>query len=187
MKEEILRKLIHLSSLSYPVLYYLFFTKNEMIALITLILIGVLIIDFTRLRTTFLNNFFKIILRENEKNGGLSGATFFMIGLFFTISFFSKNIAIISICVLVISDTCAAIFGKLIPSKKIVQKKSIAGTASFLISSIAIVLFFKMPILITSCFITTLIELYAKKIKIDDNILIPLTFATFSYLLTSYF
>lgn len=183
MKEELFRKLVHLSSLIYPFLYYVFFTKYEMILLLFIITLTVIIGDVVRLKTTFLNKIFHIMLRESEKKGGLSGATFFMIGTLITVSCFSKIIAIIAICVLVISDTAAAIFGKLIPSKKIIDEKSIAGTLAFFITSVCIVLFFQIPLLIIACFFTTIIELYAKRLKIDDNILIPLSFASLSYIL----
>ena len=184
MKEEILRKSVHLSSLAYPIIYFLFLTKMEMILLISAITLFVILGDLVRVKSKWLNNIFHIILRDGEKNGGLSGATFFMMGTLLTVLIFNKNIAILSLFILVISDTSAAIFGKMIKSKKILGDKSLAGSSAFFISSIMITLFafyifgwaYNLIHIIIPCFVTMVAELFAKKIYVDDNILIPITF-----------
>lgn len=189
MKEEIFRKLIHLSSLIYPIIYFLFFTKIEMILIIGIIMIFVIITDLIRVNSKWLNAIFHTMLRDGEKRGGFSGATFFMIGTFLTVVLFSKNIAIASLCILVISDTAAAIFGKMIKSKKILGQKSVAGSFAFLLSSVALTSFLFYSLItnynalhvIIPCLLTTIAELFAKKINIDDNILIPITFGLTTY------
>ena len=192
MREEIFRKSVHLSSLTYPIIYFLFLTKIQMITLVFCIMLFVIVGDLVRVKTKWLNNIFNIILRDGEKNGGLSGATFFMIGTFLTVLIFNKNIAIASLFVLVISDTAAAIFGKLIKSKKILGDKSVAGCFAFLASSIMITLVsfylfrwtsnYNLLHIFIPCFVTTIAELFAKKIHMDDNILIPIVFGLSIYL-----
>jgi len=127
----------------------------------------------------FINKYFSIFSRKWELEGEIYGATHFMLGTFFSIFFFEKNIAIIAIIVLVVSDTCASFVGKLISSPKLIGDKSLSGFLAFFISSFLISIFFykeSLFIMLLISFITAIVELISKKIQIDDNLLIPITF-----------
>lgn len=176
MKQEILRKFIHLSSILYPFLYT-FLEKREMLVITFLLAFFLLLIDVLRTESklirNFFNKFFAVISRKNEIDGKFYGSTYFMIGTFLTILLFEKQIAIFALLVLIISDTCASLFGKAIRSRKIYQDKTLAGFLSFAISASVISAFIN-PWFIIAGFLTGIAELYAKKIKIDDNLLIPI-------------
>jgi dolichol kinase len=135
-------------------------------------------VDFLRFKSSafrgFCNRFFAIFSRKEETEGGIYGSTYFMCGVFLSILLFSKEIAVASIFVLVISDTSASLVGKFLKTSKLVGEKTIAGFMAFLISAGLILVFFGED-LYFACIPTALVELFAKKIKIDDNLLIPLT------------
>ena len=183
IKNEIFRKSIHLSSLTYPALYSFWLEKSEMLYLTGAIATLLLLIDFSRKKYTkfrqFFNSLFTKISRKSEIDGKFYGSTYFMIGTFLTIFLFAKTIAIASLLVLIISDTCASIFGKAISGRKLFQEKSLAGFLAFFISAFIISIFVNIWFVI-SAFFASLIELYAKKIKIDDNLLIPICYGILS-------
>ena len=188
MKKEIFRKLIHLSSLIYPLLYLFFFEKRDMLILTFSLFLFLSVIDFARYKFTnfasFINKIFGIFSRESEKNGGIYGSTYFMCGVFFTILLFEKGVAIASILVLIISDTCASLVGKSIKSPKLYGEKSLSGFLAFFISALVILFYFtqNVTVALITAFLTSVCELFAKKVKIDDNLLIPITSGVFLYL-----
>jgi dolichol kinase len=180
---EILRKLIHLSSLIYPILYLILDDKVVMLFITGTLLTVILIVEILRKRFIFINGLFckycGFSLRNKERSG-LTGGTFFMIGVFFTILFYSQSIAVLSMFILVISDTFASIVGLSFGRRKIVDNKTIEGSIAFLLSALIISciggIYFNLslPNLMVASVFTTILELLNKRIKIDDNILIPL-------------
>ena len=182
MKQEILRKMIHLSSLIYPILYMLWLTREQALIGTFVIFAFLASVDFLRFKSSsfrvFCNKFFAIFSRKEETEGGIYGSTYFMCGVFLSILLFSKEIAIASIFVLVISDTSASLFGKFFKTSKLVGEKTIGGFMAFLITAGTILVFFGEDLYFASI-PTALVELFAKKIKIDDNLLIPLTCGLF--------
>jgi dolichol kinase len=136
-------------------------------------------------------------MRESEESGTfrLSGTTYMMGGFFLSALFFSKELAITSWLILIISDPLAALVGIKIGTRKI-NDKTLEGCAAFLISSLFISIlsyyFLKFNtsffVIVVSCVITTLLEFYSKKINVNDNFLIPLgygfTTIIFNFLLS---
>jgi dolichol kinase len=185
--QEIFRKIIHLSSLCYPLFYLLTNDKLLVLVITGTIFLMVLSIDVLRIFNKNVNDIFckylKFTIRENEKKG-FTGSTYFMCGTFFTILLFPRDIAIVSLCVLVISDTCASVVGISIGRIKLVGNKSLEGTLAFFISALTVsyfgwVYFGLLPyLLFISSFVTTIMELFNTQLKCDDNILIPVGFAS---------
>ena len=188
---ELTRKLIHLSSLLYPALYFILNSREAMLFLTGSILLILLMVDITRLRHKKINDFFythlKFTLRSSEQHS-ITGSTYFMIGTFLTILLFPKHIAITSLCVLVLSDTFASIIGISFGKSKIADNKSLQGFLAFLASSCFISLFasfqFHIAIfpLLCGSIIAAILELYSKKLKCDDNILIPIGYGAITTL-----
>ena len=87
---EIFRKLIHISSLAIPLLYFFFIKDKIVMATILIILTSTsLIIENARLNQEgyvrfFFHKYLKSVLRSNELKGHLTGATWMLIG--FTLS-----------------------------------------------------------------------------------------------------
>lgn len=173
MKEEIIRKIIHSSGLSVPVLYYL--TNRT----VTLIFIGIFLIlffifDYYRIKylqkIPVVGYFLNKVTRKHEKNG-LGGEIYFTLGAFFVVFFLEKNIAIASILMLLVGDSFAAINGQLFGRIKIYKNKTIVGTAScFIYCFIIGYLILGMPAAIIGAFVATISELQD---IINDNFAIP--------------
>ena len=136
----------------------------------------------------FANRVLAPTLRPSELNGKvrLTGAFYMLVGALLTSLLFSKEIAATALAVLMISDSLAALVGKRWGNHSFAGK-SVEGSAAFLISAIAITCLSgfvsSIPFLafftsgVVACLIATLCELYAPRMRLDDNLLIPLSFA----------
>ena len=123
------------------------------------------------------------ILREHEndmKNIFLTGGTYIIIAFFLCVLLFQKEVAILSMLIIVICDTAAAVTGKTIGKRKI-GTKTLEGSIAFFLT--ALILFFivlkpqGLNVIFTgllTVFLTTVFELIP--LKTDDNITIPLFF-----------
>lgn len=182
------RKIFHLTSIIFP-LVYMFIPKLYMLSILFLITPIILYIDTSRHYNAkikiIVNNFFEGIIRKNEESGTfkLSGASFMCIGFLFSALLFSKGLAITSWLVLIIADPLAALIGIKIGTPHI-SGKSLEGAFAFLSASIfvSIICYFfigydtSFMVIIISSSLTALGEFYSKKISIDDNLLIPITY-----------
>jgi dolichol kinase len=195
IKYEFYRKSIHVVSTIIPVIYV--FTSRDFI--ITFVGIGtVLMIIIDVLKRYFepvgrlYHSLFGNILRADEKEFDkklFTGGTYYAIGIFLSLIFFTKEIAIVSILTMIWSDTLAAIFGRNFGKIKIYGKKTLEGSLTFFLSGL--IIFFLLSFLldgyffwkaaIIALFITTLFELFIN--KINDNLAIPLVYGFITTLL----
>lgn len=193
------RKTFHLSAIILPLLY-VFVSRTTITFLLFIITALTLYLDISRHNnikiSEFITKLFSKIIRSSESNGSfaLSGVSFMMLGFFLTALLFPKNLAICSWLVLIISDCLAALVGLKI-GKTLDNGKSLAGTTAFLASAIfiSILTYFYLGfntsfvIIIISSIATTAAEFYSKDLKINDNVLVPLTYcfstAIFSYII----
>lgn len=185
---ELKRKLFHLGSLIFP-LIYLFMDRLSMSVLLLIISIVTLYLDISRNYDAkikgVIENIFGHLLRKEEESGNfaLSGASFMALGFLITCLLFAKGLAITSWLILTISDCLAAIFG-LRYGTKLSNGKSLVGAGVFFLSTliISIISFFLVnyyttfKIIILSSILTTLMEFYSNKIRFNDNLSIPLTY-----------
>lgn len=185
---EVNRKLVHLVSLVIPILYY-FTSKSIAIIFISVVFVILTCWDIIRLNNnckffTVINNLF---LRKSESKR-LSGAFFFILACLIGVICFGKYVFILSVCILIISDTFAALAGINFGRHKI-YNKSVEGSLAFFCSGLFVIilvnLIFNNSILNTACvvalIVTTLAELYASKLKINDNFLIIIVFSCIYY------
>jgi dolichol kinase len=121
----------------------------------------------------FQKYFLGTVLREEERDT-LMGSTYFLFSSILVILFFPKPIAIVSLLILILSDTAAALVGKVVGRIRIFGK-TLEGSLAFFFTSLIIVWVY--PGL--DCFWgslaalgATLIELLP--IRLDDNLTIPL-------------
>lgn len=196
--EECKRKLIHLSSLWIPILY-IYTEPQMMIKMIVSLTLIVVFIDLGRHKFQYLaqvtNILFSNIIRSHEKNPySLSGASNMLIGVSFSIIAFSKEIAILSIVILIICDMSSALIGRKFGRIKILDK-SLEGSLAFLMSGLVVcyifIYYIQFSLSIKSSFIAlffaTFAELISKQIKLDDNLVIPLVFGSSLSILNHYF
>ena len=188
MARELRRKSIHLLGLVVPILY--FFTSRDLAiigvgGLVTLALAAELLKGVVpAVRAIFLR-IFSPILRSQEQKGGLTGATYFLIGSFLCILLFDKTLAIVCLCFLTLGDLCAALIGKQWGRIKLFSRKSLEGSlACFVVCTAAALLIGLHPVVaIAGALVATLIELLP--VGVDDNVTIPLISGLAMHLLVS--
>ncbi|CDO95723.1 unnamed protein product [Kluyveromyces dobzhanskii CBS 2104] len=133
-KHEIPRKLFH-SSIGFITLYL--YTKNIDYKKVKYpLIVGFVVLfllDFVRLRSPFINKLYcrcvGALMRKREIHT-YNGVLWYILGLTIAFSFFTKDIALISLFLLSWSDTAASTFGRkyghLTP--KLARNKSLAGS-----------------------------------------------------------
>ena len=183
-KNEVYRKLIHLSSLFFPWLLWMI-GKKMFLSFMAPILCFFILLDyikhsFPKIRDLYYY-FFNDVTRENEHNT-VTGATWVFIGIISTVVLFNQQIAIISLMVLSISDSMASLIGIKYGKTKLL-KKTLEGSFAFYLSTFLILSIFtklSTTYAIISSMIITVAELI--DINVNDNIRIPLTTAILLYL-----
>jgi len=183
---ELKRKAIHIFSTIIPILY-IFTSKEFIVIFVGIGTVFMFAIDFLKSGNNIINKIYKRylfdILREDEKQFDkvkITGGTYYASGIFLALIFFSKEVAILSILVMIWCDTFAAIIGIYFGKHRIFNQKTFEGSLSFLLSGffIVFILNFYFPDIITikagfiTLFLVTIIELY--NTKLNDNLVLPL-------------
>jgi len=179
-RQEIYRKIIHLSSSCIPFMLW-YFGKDTFQPWIISCAIILPILDYGRRHNKFLHriysNLFITFTRPIEQ-GILSGASWVIIGAAVTIFIFNENTAIIGLLVLSIADSAAAIVGIKFGETQL-YSKSLEGSAAFFITA-TIIVFSLSPAAFYINFIAviaaTVVELFSTP-RINDNLLIPMVLA----------
>lgn len=195
-KQELIRKSIHLCSLSIPGVYYI--TNFEIALFYVLpVFIIVLLIDLLSKKGMPLHNlvykYFGAMFREHEKREGwmLNGASWVLIAALLTILIFPKILAVTSFTILIISDLSAALVGRRY-GKHPLFDKSWEGTFTFFITSSLIVVFFWaleghgnyfLYFGILASALTAFAESASSVLKLDDNLAVPAVFSLTMWLL----
>ncbi|MBK6773888.1 MAG: hypothetical protein IPG78_17475 [Ignavibacteria bacterium] len=194
LSKELKRKAIHLSSSLIPVSYY-FIERKTLLIILTTAFAAMVIIDILRMRSGFVRKvygkFLGDILRPHENKSEriyFTGGTYIVLAFLLCILIFERNIAILSMLIIVFCDSAAAIAGKVF-GKHHIGNKTIEGSISFFLTGV--ILFFvvikpeNFVLIISgvfSLFLITVFELIP--VKIDDNLSIPLIFGILFSLLT---
>ena len=123
------------------------------------------------------------LLRENEKNKHITGATYLFLSATVTFIIFKKEISVPAVMILTIADSFAAIVGKTTDSATFFDK-SVAGSLTFFFISLMILYLFvpELGLLIpVVAVMVTFIE--AVPLPINDNLLISLATGIILYVL----
>lgn len=186
-RDELVRKLIHLSSLSIPIIYY-FISTGTAAAILGVVTAIALLLDIVRhFHPSVGNIFYKIfgfLLRKHEvdeKQKSLNGATYVLIAALVGVLIFPKIIFITAFSILIISDSMAALIGRKFGRHKFLLK-SFEGTLAFFVSACIVVLFTpkignfpeEYTIGFAAAFVGAIIENISSRL-IDDNLSIPLS------------
>lgn len=174
---EIKRKIVHLATLSIPIGYG-FLPVETVVTILLPLFLGFLTVDLLRhyhsgVNSLFQKYFLGTVLREEERET-LMGSTYFLFSSILVVLFFPKSVAIVSLLILILSDTAAALVGKGVGRVRIFGK-TLEGSFAFFVSSLIIVWIY--PGLdrfwgSLAALGATLIELLP--IRLDDNLTIPL-------------
>jgi dolichol kinase len=188
-QQEVLRKSIHLVSLSIPTLY-IFVTRNFALSILIPMAIITIVIDvFSKFENPVQKTILYLfggMLRDHEKDTrkfALTGASWVLISAVITVFFFPKVIAVVAFMILIVSDISAALIGRKYGKHKLFNK-SLEGTAAFIVTALIVVgiigfmfkgdyWFFSAGIL--GSVIGGLVELYSTQLKLDDNLSIPIS------------
>ena len=188
MAQELRRKSIHLLGLAFPILY-VFTTRHTAIIVVGSLLAVTLGIELLKaflpaFRVIFVR-IFSPMLRSQERRGGLTGATYYLIGSFLCILLFDKTLAIVCLCFLTLGDLFAALIGKQWGRIKLFSRKSLEGSlACFVVcAAVALLMGFHPIVAIAGALVATLIELLPT--GVDDNVTVPLISGLAMHLLIS--
>ena len=186
-RDEIVRKLIHLCSLSIPIIYY-FIPQSTAIIILSILTILALVLDVSRHFLPKVGKLFYMIfgfiLRKHEKDRrkkNLNGATYVFISALLGVIIFPKVLFLTAFPILIISDSTAALIGRKYGRHKLFSK-SLEGTLAFFISASIVVLFTpKLTGSITEYFIGILAAAIGAIVEnisfgiADDNLTIPIS------------
>ncbi len=194
-RDELVRKLIHLFSLSIPIIYY-FISRAEGILILSILTAVALILDLTRHLSPSVGKvfykFFGFLLRRHEidsRKKNLNGATYVLISALICVILFPKVLFITAFTILIISDTMAALIGRKFGKHKFLSK-SFEGTLAFFVSA-SIVVFFTpkmqdLPAEYLIGFIAAAVGAIVENISFgfaDDNLAIPISIGFTMWLL----
>ena len=183
---ELVRKSIHLSSLSIPIIYF-YISRNlaltVLIPLTAAFLTGDLLRIYHKPSFELYRRTFGKMLRRHElmsEKKTFNGATWVLISATFCVAFFPKIIAITAFAILIISDTVAALIGIRFGTKRF-RGKSLEGSAAFLVSAMIVICVTpKVAFLPGEYFIAVLAAVVGMIAEVfsfdlvDDNLAIPI-------------
>lgn len=184
---ELIRKGIHMCSISIPVIYYYISKETALSILVPLTLLfglsdlGRLFLPSVR---RLYHRFFGFLLRNRERNVEnlrLNGATYVLVSASLCVWLFPKVIVLTAFAILIISDTSAALIGRRFGRHPFFGKTR-EGTAAFFLTALLVVMLapkiLYLPteylIGVLAALIGTFVELLSGEI-IDDNFSIPLS------------
>ncbi|MDI6767145.1 MAG: SEC59/DGK1/VTE5 family protein [Bacteroidota bacterium] len=182
---EIIRKAIHLCSLSIPIAYY-YLPKSIILYILIPLTIAFLTVDIARHYhkpiEDWFYKYFGFMLRKHEsdkRRKTLNGATYVLISATICVIIFPKIITVASFAILIISDITAALIGRRFGKHRFFSK-SLEGSAGFFFSALIVIAvspkieyqLSEYLISIVAAFVGTITE--ALPVKIDDNLSIPI-------------
>ncbi len=145
-RDEVVRKLIHLCSLSIPIVYY-FISQRDAVIILSIISFIALTVDLLRHYSSgfgkIFYSIFGILLRKHELDEtkkNLNGATYVLISALVCVLLFPKVFFVTAFSILIVSDSMAALVGRKFGKHKFLSK-SLEGTLAFFISASIVVLF----------------------------------------------
>ncbi len=177
LKRELTRKIIHLITSLIPLAYFYYSSEEQILVLCISLFILFLVGDILRIYVIQLRQIYEKIfgklLREHETEKSLNGATLLFLGFTLAILLYEKNIAVIAMLLLSVSDSLAAIVGKSFGNHRFFNK-TLEGSLAFFISAFIIILFFydKIFLGLITALTMAIVELVPN--KINDNIVIPI-------------
>lgn len=192
-QHEVWRKVIHLGSLFYLVLYLIglhFFNHQTGLLLLTALLSVMLLLEYWRLEWKWkipIVSLFWEYKRPSEQTR-LGGEIFFLLGALIALAAFDLQIALAAILMTTFGDLAACICGILFGKIRLLRGKKLEGSLAELIVNIlvgTVILrsgFSVLPfawggavmweLLLTMAITATVVETVLK--KVDDNLVVPI-------------
>lgn len=199
-RQEVIRKLIHLCSLSIPIIYTQVSRTTALIVLSILAAIA-LFLDlgqhFLPPIKKLMHRYFGGLLRPHEKEEQrilLNGATYVLISAVLCVAIFPKVITVTAFSILILSDIASAVIGRLLGKRPFLDK-TLEGTVAFILTAfltvytIGTIYAAPLPYFAIGTFagiIGGLVEAASIRLRMDDNLSIPLSIGFTFWLLLSF-
>jgi dolichol kinase len=186
-RQEVYRKLIHLSSLWMPAAVYFFEQKTALVAFAAC-MTAVLTYETVRRQKNgtarLLEQIFGLALRPDEKGQRFkpSGAIYVLAAACLSTLIFPRLVAVTALSMMLTGDAAAALLGRKFGRKKIFDK-SLEGGLGFFAAALAtaVVIAMLAPVgegymyaATAAAVVGALVELVSKQLRIDDNLAVPL-------------
>lgn len=185
LQTELYRKAVHLSSL-WMLLFILMVNRNISILLFLSLFLVNLAVEYAAYRKVpvvggwFRRLFFKTLRRKEVVVHQFtpSGSIYVLLAALILSVCFVPAAAAAALAVMLVSDTAAALVGKIFGTIRFANGKSIEGTVAFFITACLIlsacVLKCPWSVLIIIALLATLAEFFENELQVDDNLSIPL-------------
>lgn len=185
LKTELYRKGIHLSSLWMP-LFIMTTERNFCIVLFSVLLVLDLAAEYAAycklggVGAVFRKMFIRTLRNREVSHSSFvpSGAVYILAAALMVSVCFSQKAAVAAMCIVLIADSNAALFGKFLGTYRFYNGKSVEGTLAFFISAVLVILFFYSGISPFAVCLTagaaTAMEFFERETGIDDNFAVPL-------------
>jgi dolichol kinase len=196
-RQEVLRKMIHLCSLSIPIIYAFVDRQTALLLLagvFTPFFVGDTARRFIPALDVFVRTIFGSMMRPHElddKRIQLNGATYVLLSALICVFLFPKIIAITAFTILIVSDISSALIGRKFGKTPFLDK-SLQGTMAFWLSGwCAIIVIFVISgatwhyaaIGVLATFVGGVVEAASTRLHMDDNFSIPLSVGAVMWLL----
>ncbi len=185
LKTELYRKAVHLSSLWMP-MFICLAGSNWSALVFFLLLTADLIIEYAAYKKTafwgslFRRMFIKTLRsKEISKNRFTpSGSVYILLSALICSVCFPAHTAAVSMAVMLVADSAAALCGKLFGRIRYRNGKSFEGTLAFSAAAVAVIWLSSAPVspvyAVLAALAASAAEFYEKSLKMDDNLTIPL-------------
>lgn len=144
-RSELIRKAIHLCSLSIPVIYF-FISQQLALQILLPLTAAFILVDLARYyhkpTSDRFYRWFGWLLRRHERDEQskrLNGATNVLIAASLCVLIFPKVLVVTALSILIISDSTSALVGRRF-GKRPFLSKSLEGTLAFFITAVVVVL-----------------------------------------------
>ncbi len=179
-KKECKRKILHFTGL-FVIIFYLLFEEYTvhpriyMIGLLCSILFFFLFADFFRIRKIFPEEHIEVMNHFNRdyEVESLSATTYFTLAALISVILFQKEVVFAAILVGLFADASAALVGMSVGRIHIYNNKTLEGTLTFFLVSLAcLYIFFQSWLILIVALMVTLAELFV--FYFNDNLALPL-------------
>ena len=179
--QEVIRKATHMGALVIPGSYWIFgLDKPTMLTFMIPAALLMLLIDISRLRQwlfwrSFAKKIVSSIIRQHEKDGDFTGATYILASFCLTIALYDKPIAIVALAFIIVGDTFAALVGRRFGRYRFFNGKSVEGSLACLAGTVIVALLapgIALPVALLGALVATVVE--ALPLGIDDNVTVPI-------------